>query len=112
MPWTSISPSSSLAQSMARSFVARLNLETSAERALCAELRLDVVHDARRQGANQEALKYAGVLDVHGFVPKLLEGAVRVQHVNYQLHLTTQPGGALYEATIKVCSTTSTPCRR
>lgn len=45
-------------------------------------------------------LKYSGVLDQDGFVPKF-EGEVAVFSTIYQLILETTPGNAKYEVSLK-----------
>jgi len=88
-----------ITNSLAHSFVQAINSYTSAERKLCAELRLSKVHNSRRLIPDEDLLHYHGVKDQDGFVPDL-GGNTNATFATYQIRFETQPGNALYDGTL------------
>ncbi|CAD5227841.1 unnamed protein product [Bursaphelenchus xylophilus] len=84
---------------LAEGIVKTINDYTKPERKLCSEIRLEKVISAKRLIPNEDLLKYNGVKDADGFVPKL-EGNTKATFFTYQIKLQTQPGAAIYEATV------------
>jgi hypothetical protein len=89
-----------IADELAKAVVQTINSYTEVERKLCAPLRLQTVIDAKTLVPDDKVLKYGGVSDRDGFVPKFT-GNATVTFATYMLTFTTLPGNAKYEATVQ-----------
>ncbi|VDK49565.1 unnamed protein product [Anisakis simplex] len=85
---------------LAKAVVQALNAFTKPERKLCAPLRLARVESSRRLVPHSTLLKYKNAKDADGFVPDLA-GDTKTAFAHYQFKFVTQPGGAVYEVTVK-----------
>ena len=97
--WETVSVSDETVGQLGRELVERLNNETERVRDLCAALSLGAVESARRLVPHADVLRYKKAKDADGFLPDL-SGKGTVSLAQYQLRVRTQPGNALYEATI------------
>ncbi|CAD5221035.1 unnamed protein product [Bursaphelenchus okinawaensis] len=88
-----------LSNLLALGIVKTMNEYTAKERSLCAEIHLAEVLSAKRLIPNTDLMKYNGVKDQDGFVPQL-QGKTKATFFTYQIKLNTQPGNAIYEATV------------
>lgn len=83
----------------AHSIVDTINLATSVRRQLCVSLQLSMINWALRLEAHKELLQFRSNADPDGFIGNF-SGHTLVQQEIYQLQILTQPGQALYEASV------------
>ncbi|XP_017845293.1 uncharacterized protein LOC108601853 isoform X2 [Drosophila busckii] len=84
---------------LADSIVTTINSASELQRKICAELKLDRINWALRLQPHKEMLQFKSAKDRDGYVPNL-NGQTTVNEQIYQLQLVTQPGDALYEASV------------
>uniref|UniRef100_A0AC34GJJ1 Uncharacterized protein n=1 Tax=Panagrolaimus sp. ES5 TaxID=591445 RepID=A0AC34GJJ1_9BILA len=94
----------SVATELAIAIIQTINSYTADERKLCAPLRLQTVVNSKKLVPDEKVLKYGGVKDTDGFVPKF-SGNATVTYATYMITFTTLPGNAKYEATVQYDST-------
>ncbi|KAE9553335.1 hypothetical protein FO519_003448 [Halicephalobus sp. NKZ332] len=85
---------------LAEAVVQTINGYTAEERKLCANLKLHKLVNSKMLAPEEKMLKYSGVADKDGFVPKFGGNATASKTI-YMLTFTTIPGNARYEATIE-----------
>uniref|UniRef100_A0A914WNZ1 Uncharacterized protein n=1 Tax=Plectus sambesii TaxID=2011161 RepID=A0A914WNZ1_9BILA len=98
--WESADGYESEVNATARALVQAINDQTKPERKLCAELSLNKIIDAKRLVSHSHLLRYKWVKDEDGFDPNL-NGRTKLAFATYQLHVITEPGHSLYEATLQ-----------
>uniref|UniRef100_A0AC34GFB3 Uncharacterized protein n=1 Tax=Panagrolaimus sp. ES5 TaxID=591445 RepID=A0AC34GFB3_9BILA len=79
--------------------VEAINDYTISERSLCAFLKLDMLVRYEMLVSDEKVLKYGGVSDDDGFIPKF-NGIVKNTEAAYMLIFTKTPGNAKYEVYI------------
>ena len=85
-----------LSTTLAEGVVDAINDYTKSERALCAPLKLNTLMRYTMLVPDRQLLKYGGVWDQDGFIPKFSGGAENTL-ATYMLVFTTTPGHAKYE---------------
>ncbi|EDW67207.1 uncharacterized protein [Drosophila virilis] len=83
----------------ASSIVETINAATQERRNLCAPLQLQKINWALRLEPHKELLQFKSNRDTDGFLADM-SGHTVVHEELYQLQLVTQPGQALYEASV------------
>lgn len=83
----------------AHSIVDTINLATAERRQICAPLELLKINWALRLQPHRELLQFKSNEDPDGFLANL-NGQTVVHQEMYQLQVLTQPGNALYEASV------------
>lgn len=83
----------------AHSIVDTINLATVERRQICAPLQLAKINWALRLQPHRELLQFKSNEDPDGYLANL-NGQTLVQQEMYQLQILTQPGQALYEASV------------
>uniref|UniRef100_A0A915PL71 DUF229 domain-containing protein n=1 Tax=Setaria digitata TaxID=48799 RepID=A0A915PL71_9BILA len=85
---------------LSKAVVQTINLHTKSERRLCAPLKLAKLESSWRLVPHETLLKYKDTKDPDGFVPNLV-ATTKAAFAHYQLKFITEPGNALYEATVQ-----------
>lgn len=100
LSWHVVPTSDQTVQTAAQAVVEQFNSLTSALRDSCSELKLYTIISAQRFSTSDEVLKFVRSIDDHGRVPTFTDKIISKEHL-YQITLTTQPGGAKFEATVR-----------
>jgi len=98
--WHPFSVDSTLIQEASQRVVDVINAVTSSHRSQCAELRLDEVVEGDLFADDDRVLQFRRSSDVHGRVPEMTD-TLNVTEVFYRVVVRTQPGSALFEATVR-----------
>lgn len=100
LDWQSVPIEDQIATRLKATLLATINNYTLAQRQLCAELTSKSVQWVNRASPNDYLLKFAKNADIDGFKPDLT-GSTAVKSVIYQIKMVTQPGNAVFEASIE-----------
>ncbi|VDK68396.1 unnamed protein product [Onchocerca ochengi] len=89
-----------ISMTLSKAVVQTINSHTKSQRHLCAPLKLVKLESAKRLVPHENLLKYKDTKDADGFVPNL-DAKTKAAFAHYQLRFVTEPGNAMYEATVQ-----------
>jgi len=98
--WHPLTVDTAAIQHASQRVVDVVNEMTSAHRSQCAELSLDDVIGGDLFADDDRLLQFRRSSDVHGRVPEMTD-TLNATEILYRVVILTQPGGALFEATIR-----------
>ena len=100
LTWQLISLTDNHVTNSARQLVETINTITSPKYDLCARLELTNILSAVTYTPNSNLLRFKSSKDVDGRIPDLT-GDMTVPEVFYQVTIQVQPGGGMFEATVR-----------
>ena len=100
LTWQLISLTDNHVTNSARQLVETINTITSPKYDLCARLELTNILNAVTYTPNSNLLRFKSSKDVDGRIPDLT-GDMAVLEVFYQVTIQVQPGGGMFEATVR-----------
>lgn len=98
--WQPVSVKDDFTKRASSMLVDSINTMTYTERQLCSRLTLDNISSAVQHTPNDHLLKFKQSADFDGRLPDLSDDMV-LSEVYYQVSISTSPGHAHYEATVK-----------
>ena len=99
--WRKVSPNDKAVKAVAEALAAKINFLTETERTLCETIQVENITSANMFIPNDHLLRFKKSKDHDGRVADLSD-TMATSEVLYQISVITTPGGATFEATVKV----------